>query len=121
MIQGIQFSKGVLSLAITLPRSPASCESKRRVEFDFGEGGAIAELHRSELMNFLYSVNAEDPYEIGNLIFELLGAEAGVRGVNFDLFYRPSERLEGGTAPDVVIELASGAVERAGSEEDIPF
>jgi hypothetical protein len=121
MIKSIQFSQGVLSFAITLPRATASCESKRRVEFDFGEGGAVAELHRGELVNFLYSINAESPYKISDLIFELLGAEAGVRRVNFDLFYRASESLEGSTAPDVGVQLAGSAVERAGSEEDIPF
>jgi hypothetical protein len=121
MIKSIQFSEGVLSLAITGSRAASATKRQCSVKFDFGEGGAIAELHRREFMDFLYAIDAEGAYEIGNVVFELLGTQAGVRGVYLDLFYSASESLEGSAAPDVQVELASGAVERAGGEEDIPF
>lgn len=100
MIERIQFSQGVLSLTVSLPRNPASCECERSVKFDFGEGGAIAELHSSQLMNFLYSVYTERAYKIRHLIFELLSTEATVRRVHFHLFYRGSEPLKDGASTD---------------------
>lgn len=121
MIKSIQFSEGVLSLVISLPRAAASAQSKGSVQFDFGEGGAVAELHRGELMHFLYSIDFERPYQIRDLIFELLGAQARVRRVNFDCLYGPGESLEGSTATDVGVEFTGSAVEGTGREEEIPF
>jgi hypothetical protein len=121
MIKSIQFREGVLRLTITGPRTGASCERQRSIEFDFGEGGAIAELHRSELVNFLYAVDAESTYEIADMVFKLLGTQARICRIDFYRLDGASESLEGSAAPDVQVELASGTVERAGSEEDIPF
>ena len=121
MIESIQFRQGVLSLTVIAARSGVSSECKRSIEFDFGERGAIAALHRGELMDFLYTVYPEGAYEIGDMIFELLGAQSRVRRIHFDCLYRSSESLEGAATPDVLVQFPDGAVERAGSEEDIPF
>lgn len=121
MIESIEFSKGVLCISISLPSRPASCERNRSVEFDFGESGAVAELHRGELMDFLYSVGFEGAYEVGDLVFKLLSTHSRVRGVYFNCVYRSSESLESGAAPDEKVQLTGGAVESASSEEDIPF
>jgi hypothetical protein len=121
MIKSIEFREGILCLAITGPRTGTSCESHRSIEFDFGEGGAIAEIHHRELMDFLYAVDPESSYEIGNMVFELLGAQARVCRIDFYRLDSASESLEGSASPDVQVELACSAVERAGSEEDIPF
>lgn len=110
MIESIQFSEGVLSFTIALPGRSTASERERSVKFYFGEGGAIAELHRGELVDFLYSIDFESPYKVTDLIFELLGTHARVRGVHFHCFYGASERLEGGTATDEQIKLARGTV-----------
>jgi len=121
MIESIQFREGVLSLTVSLPRNPSSCERERSIEFDFGEGGAVAELHGSELMNFLYSVYTERAYKIRHLIFELLSTEARVCRVNFHLIYRSSESLEGGTATDEQVKFSRGAIQGARCQEDVTF
>lgn len=121
MVESIQFREGVLDLVISLPRAAASAESKRSVQFDFGESGAVAELHRRELVDFLYSVDFERPYQISDLIFELLGAESRVRRVNLDCLYGASKNLKGYTAPDVGIQFTRSAVEGTGRQEEIPF
>lgn len=121
MIKSIQFSEGVLRLAISLPRVAASSERQRSVQFDFGERGAIAELHRSELMHFLYSIDTKGTYEIGYFVFELLAAHSTVRRIHINCFYGGAEALQGGAALDVPVEFTSGTVEHASSEKDIPF
>ena len=119
MVERIQFCKGVLSLAITLPRRPTSSERKRSIELDFGKGRTIAELHCGEFVNLLYAVYPERAHEVRNLIVELLGAQTRIRRINFDLFYGPYEGLERSRSPDVQVELTGRAVERAGGQEDV--
>jgi len=121
MIESIQFREGVLSLVVSLPRNPASCERERSIEFDFGEGGAVAELHSSELMNFLYAVYTERAYKIRHLIFELLSTEARVCRVNFHLVYRSSECLEGSTATNEEVKFSRGAIQGARCQENVTF
>jgi hypothetical protein len=121
MIKGIQLREGVLTLVITRARSSTPCQSEGSVKFNFGEGGAIAEIHRGELMHFLYSVHSENPHEICDLIFKLIGTETRVCRIHFDLFDGPREGLQGSTAPDVLIDLASGTAEGAGGEEQVTF
>jgi hypothetical protein len=121
MIKSIQFGQGVFRLAVALPRSTASDECKRSIELDFGKSGTVSELHRSDLVNFLYPVYPEGAHQIGYLIVELLGTHSRVRRVHLDCFYCTSEPLEDGATPNVGVEFASGAVESASSEEDIPF
>ena len=110
MIESIQFREGVLSLVVSLPRNPASCERERSIQFDFGEGGAITEFHRSEFMYFIDPVYPEGSHQIRDLVFKLLGTHARVRRVNLHCFYGASEELEGGTATDEDVKLARGTV-----------
>jgi len=110
MIESIQFREGVFSLTIALPRSAASCESERSVKFDFGEGGRISKLHRSQLVNFLNSIYTEGSHEVGDLILKLLDTHSAIRRVHFHCFYGASESLEGGTATDEDVKLARGTV-----------
>ena len=120
MIESIEFRQGVLSLTVVATRSSVSSECKRSIELDFGERGAVAEIHRSEFMDFLYSVHPEGAYEIGDMIFELLGAQSRVRRIYFDCLYRSRESLEGAATPDVLVEFPDGAVEGAGSDKQVP-
>src|SRR5208282_4403600 len=101
--------QGVLTLGITCARRPSPRQSKRRVEFDFSESGTVAELHRSELVDFFYAIDTENPYEVCDLIFKLVGAEARISRINFDLFDGPCEGLQGSATADVLVDLASGA------------
>lgn len=121
MVKSIQFRQGSLHLVIAGAVTGGSRERECSIKFDFGECGAVSKLHRSELMNFLYAIDTEDTYQIGNLIFELLGTQTRVCRIDFHRLDSPGKSLEGGAAPDVGIQLAGSAVERAGSEEDIPF
>src|SRR6202166_3547320 len=116
MIKSIQFSEGRLSLAISGLRSGASAKRECSVEFDFGEGGAVTELHSREFMDFLYSVYPEGSTQVRYLVFELFGTQSRVRRVDLHLLYGPGEGLEASAAPDVLVQLASGAGERTGSE-----
>jgi hypothetical protein len=119
MIQLIQFSKGYFCIAAG-PRpywSPG--EGQCSIEFDFGEGGTIPELHRCQFMDF---VNAIDPVrapQILNLVLELFNAHTRVGGIDFDLFNAACERLETSGTPDVQIEFSSCAVKGASCEEYI--
>jgi hypothetical protein len=110
MIESIQFREGVLSLTISLPRRPPTSESERSIQFDFGEGGAITELHRCELMDFIDPVYPEGSHQIRDLVFKLLGTHARVRRIYLNCFYRTRESLEGGTATDEDVKLARGTV-----------
>jgi len=121
MIKSVQFSEGRLSLAITGVRTSTSAKRECSIEFDFGEGGAIAELHGREFMDFLYSVYPEGSSKVRHLVFELFGAQSRVRRVDLHLLYGPREGLERSGASDVLVELASGAAERAGGKEQVPF
>ena len=121
MIKSIEFRESVLSLTITLPGTTSAAKSDGRVEFYFGKGGAISELHRCELVNFLYTVDPESADKIGHLVFELLGTQARICRIDFYRLDSASESLEGGAAPDVGVQLAGGAVECTGGEEEIPF
>jgi len=121
MIKGIQLREGVLTLVITRARSSTPGQSEGSVKFNFGEGGAIAEIHRGELMHFLYSIHAENPHEICDLIFKLIGTETRVCWIHFDLFDSPGEGLQGSATADVLVDLTSGATEGTGGEEQITF
>ena len=121
MIESIEFGQGVLRLTVSLPRSPASCERERSVQFDFGESGTVSEFHSSELVNFLYSFYPKGANQVCDLIFELLGTHAGVRRVHFHCIYGASEVLEYGASADEKVQLPGRAIQSAGSEEDIPF
>jgi hypothetical protein len=120
MIESIEFRQGVLSLTVIATRSGVSSECKRSIEFDFGERGAVPELHRGELMDFLYTVHPENAYEIGDMVFKLLGAQSRVRRIYLDCLYRSSESLEGAATPDVLVEFPDSAVEGAGSDKQVP-
>jgi hypothetical protein len=119
MIKSVQFSEGRLSLAISGLRSGSSAKRECSVEFDFGEGGAVTELHGREFMDFLYSVYPEGSTKVRYLVFELFGTEARVRRVDLHLLYSPREGLEDSGPANVLVELASGAGERTGCKEDI--
>lgn len=121
MIKSIEFREGVLALAISSPVASGSGQRQGSVEFDFGERGAVSEFHRSELMNFLYSIDAEGPHKIADMVFELLRTQARVCRIDFYRFNSRGEPLEASAAPDVGIQFASGALQGAGGEEDIPF
>ena len=121
MIESIQFYEGRLHLVIAGTRVGGTGERYRGIELDFGEGGAVSELHRGELMDFLYAVDAERAYEIRDLIFELLGAQARVCRIDLNRRDRSGESLEGSAAPNVDIEFASCAVKSTSGEKDIPF
>ena len=119
MIQSIEFREGVLSLVVTLPATTATAQSKGRIKFDFGEGGAVTELHSREFMDFLYSVYPEGSTQVRYLVFELFGTQSRVRRVDLHLLYSPCEGLQDSGAPNVLVELASGAGERASGEEEV--
>ena len=119
MIKSVQFSEGRLSLAISGLRSGSSAKRECSIEFDFGEGGAVSELHSREFMDFLYSVYPEGSTQVRYLVFELFGTQSRVRRVDLHLLYGPREGLECSGPADVLVELASGAGERTGGEEDI--
>jgi len=121
MIKGIQLGQGVLTLGITCARRPSPGQSKRRVEFDFCESGTVTEIHRSELVDFFYAIDAENPYEVCDLIFKLVGTETRISRINFDLLNSPSEGLQGSAATDVLVDLASGTSERTSGEEQVTF
>lgn len=110
MIESIEFSEGVLRLAITRARSPSPGKSNCSIEFDFRKCGRVAELHRGEFVDFLDSIHAEDAHHIGNVIFELFCAHPGIRRVYFDLIYRSGEPLEGSAATNEEVKLARGTV-----------
>ena len=119
MIKSVQFSEGRLSLAIAGLRSGTSAKRECSIEFDFGEGGAVAELHSREFMDFLYSVYPEGSTQVRYLVFELFGTQSRVRRVDLHLLYSPREGLETSAAPNVLVEFASGAGERAGGQEQV--
>ena len=119
MIKSIQFSEGRLSLAIAGLRSGASAKRECSIEFDFGEGGAVAELHSREFMDFLYSVYPEGSTKVRYLVFELFGTQSRVRRVDLHLLYGPGEGLQDSRPANVLVELASGAGERASGEEQV--
>src|ERR1700684_1520424 len=121
MIKSIEFREGVLTLAVALPRRSASSERYCRIELDFGEGGTIPEFHRGQFVYLLDAVYPKGASKVENLILELLGTETRISRIYFDLFYRSSESLEGSATSDIQVQFPSGAVECAGSEEDIPF
>ncbi len=121
MIESIQFSEGVLHLAVTSSGLSSSCQCQGSIEFYFGESGAIAELHRSQFMDFLNSVYPIRAGEVCHLVFELLGAKTTVCCVDFHRFDSCGKSLEDSATPDVLIQLADGAVESASSEEYISF
>jgi hypothetical protein len=119
MIKSVQFSEGRLSLAISGLRSSTGAKRECSIEFDFGEGGAVAELHSREFMDFFYSVYPEGSTQVHYLVFELFGTQSRVRRVDLHLLYGPGEALERCGPADVLIELASGAGERAGGKEEV--
>jgi hypothetical protein len=119
MIKSVQFSEGRLSLAIAGLRSGSSAKRECSIEFDFGEGGAITEIHSREFMDFLYSVYPEGSTQVRYLVFELFGTEARVRRVDLHLLYSPCEGLQGSGAPNVLVELASSAGKCTGSKEQV--
>jgi hypothetical protein len=119
MIKSVQFSEGRLSLAISGLRSGTSAKRECSIEFDFGEGGAVTELHSREFMDFLYSVYPEGSTQVRYLVFELFGTQSRVRRVDLHLLYSPCEGLQDSGAPNVLVELASGAGERASGEEQV--
>jgi hypothetical protein len=121
MIKSIQFDEGVLRLAVSRTLATAACERQCSIEFDFGEGGAVTELHSREFMDFLYSVYPEGSTQVRYLVFELFGTQTRVRRVDLHLLYSPREGLEDSGPANVLVELASGAGERASGEEEIPF
>ena len=119
MIKSVQFSEGRLSLAISGLRSGASAKRECSVEFDFGEGGAVTELHSREFMDFLYSVYPEGSTQVRYLVFELFGTQSRVRRVDLHLLYGPCEGLQRSGPADVLVEFASGTGERTGGKEEV--
>ena len=106
MIEDIQFSKGILRLAVSGTRGVSAYENYRCIKLDLSEGSAVAKLHGSEFVDLIYSVYPEGAQEVRNLVLELLSAKARVSRIDFHCFYRGSESLEGSAAPDVGVQLA---------------
>ena len=119
MIESVEFSQGILSLAVTDSVTPGPFKGQCRVQFDFSEGGAVTEFHSSKLMDLIEAVNPKCAGQVRNLTLELFRTHPGIRGIDFNLLYGSSENLEGSAPPDVQVQLASGAIESAGSEKDV--
>jgi hypothetical protein len=114
MIKSVEFREGTLHLAIACARASASGKCKCRIQFDFGESGAVAECHRGKLMDFVDTVYAESPHEVRDMVLELLCTEPRISWIGFDGLDSPGKSLKGCGATNVLIDLASGAAERAG-------
>lgn len=110
MIESIEFSEGVLSLAVASSRPRFAGESQCRVEFNFRQGCGIPEFHCGEFVNLIEPVYPEGAHQIGNLVVELLRTHARVSRIDLHCFYGAGESLEGGTATDEEIKLARGTV-----------
>jgi len=110
MIESIQFSEGVLRLRVTDRVSDGPFEGYSCIQFYLSQGSTIAELHRSQLVNLVETVNLECARQISDLILKLLSAHPGVRGIYLDLFYGSRKDLEGSTATDEEVKLARGTV-----------
>ncbi len=121
MIKSIEFREGVLTLAISSPRRAVATECKCSIEFDFSQSSTVAKFHGGKLMDLVNAIYPEGAHQVCNLILELVRAKPGVCRIDFYRFNSRGEPLEASAAPDVGIQFASGALQRASGEEDIAF
>ena len=94
MIKSIQFSEGVLCLAVNT--MPLCCPSQRerRVKLDLSKGCTIAEIHGGEFVDLVKAIDRKAASEIGNLVLELLRTETGICRIELDLLYCARKRLQ---------------------------